>query len=275
MGETDINFSGNIQDMVYMGVSFGFPRIRYAYLMDYRENKIENDTVYYFNSFTYTNSLTTAGNGFNLKIGAIARVSDWMRVGAAWHSPTLFSLTDNWLSTMTAYDDQYGSFSYDSPEGIFDYSLKTPGRAVFSTAFIIDKRGLISLDYELVDYSNARLIATNDLYSFNKENNNIENTYHQTFNLRAGGELRLDNWFVRGGAAFYGNPYQSALNYGQDVINYSIGGGYRDASFYFDLSFVMSGSKSTFFMYDENLIEPFTVQSSSHRVTATLGFRFD
>ncbi|RMG78584.1 MAG: hypothetical protein D6707_09630, partial [Bacteroidetes bacterium] len=91
MGETDFNFSGNIQDVVYVGITFGFPRIRYSYLMDYQEVKNEQDTVYYFNSFTYATSLTTAGNGFNFKVGAIARVSDWMRVGAAWHSPTIFS----------------------------------------------------------------------------------------------------------------------------------------------------------------------------------------
>jgi hypothetical protein len=41
--------------------------------------------------------------------------------------------------------------------GVYDYEIETPMKAILSGAYVIGKSGLISVDYEIVDYSTAKL----------------------------------------------------------------------------------------------------------------------
>jgi hypothetical protein len=101
------------------------------------------------------------------------------------------SFTDG--STFNAGTDANGGADI----GNFDYRYISPFRAVGSLAFIIGKYGLISADYEYLDYREARFRAIG--YSFIEQNNIIRDKYRAVGNLRVGSEIRLNPFSIRFG----------------------------------------------------------------------------
>jgi hypothetical protein len=211
MNEMYLTFGGNYDDKLYIGGTFGFPFIRYTESSTYTETNI-TDTLYtathpslYLKDFTIDNYLSTSGAGFNFKFGLIYRPVDFVRVGFAVHTPSFLSLSDNYSTIITANfygskdtlppynpDGRTQSYIQESPSGLFDYQLITPFRAIGSIAFIIGKMGLVSADYEFVDYSDADLSSTD--YGFSAENIAIKNNYTTASNIRVGTEWRVNIW---------------------------------------------------------------------------------
>ena len=64
-----------------------------------------------------------------------------------------------------------------SPYYDYDYRMESPMRGIFSAAYIIGKAGLISVDYELVDYSKMKLRDAGDSYDFYDENQDIKEAF--------------------------------------------------------------------------------------------------
>ena len=84
-----------------------------------------------------------------------------IRIGGAFHSPTWFTLNDDYYTNLNySYDDgesQY--YSNRSPDGSFKYKLKAPARVVGSLGTIYKLgpiQGFINGDVEWVDYNNNR-----------------------------------------------------------------------------------------------------------------------
>ena len=57
----------------------------------------------------------------------------------------------------------------------FDYEISTPAKTISSIAVIFAKKGLLTLDYETIDYSSSSMESY--YYSFNQENSNINEFY--------------------------------------------------------------------------------------------------
>ena len=161
-----------------------------------------------------------------------------------------------------------------SPEGLFDYSLVTPMRAMGTIGFIIKKVGLLGIDYEFVDYSSAHLRASK--YSYSKENRAIREKYGEAGNLRIGTEWRINFVSVRAGVAYYGIPFKNtAGNYGSHT-NYTAGIGFREKLFFIDIAYILSQTKDRYYFYDPDVaqIDPSNNNSGSTNVMITLGLRF-
>ncbi len=78
-----------------------------------------------------------------------------------------------------------------SPDGIYDYRLKSPFRANAHASVILLKMATISAGYEFVDYSSARLDANDD--KFIDENDRIrqdERASDRTFSRCTSGTWR-------------------------------------------------------------------------------------
>jgi hypothetical protein len=270
INEIDIAFGGNFNDRLYFGATIGIPILRYYEYSHYSE--IKNDTaVHYFRSMTYDQELQTTGTGINFKVGLIYRPANWVRIGASIHTPTYYGyMRDSWNSTMTGELD-YGTNTSSSPLGSFDYQLSTPFRAIGSVAFIIGNFGLISGEYEYVDYSQSRFYASST--SFSDVNTDIRNKYRTPLNLRFGTEWRIQNFLLRGGFAYYGSPYQSGINTSEMYVG-SFGLGYRVKHFFCDMSYLWSQAKEDYYFYDPTMINPSKNRYTTSTVTATIGFRF-
>ena len=272
INEYDFAFGANYNDRLYFGATIGIPVIRYFETSRYEEIK-QDPSIPYFRSMTYDQKLETHGTGVNLKIGLIYRPANWVRIGAAIHTPTYFgNMRDYWSSSMTSvFDSVWGTNSQSSPDGYFQYEMTTPFRAIGSVAFIIGKYGLISGEYEYADYSQASFYSSDT--TFSDVNKDIRNKYKAPLNLRFGTEWCLGEFRVRGGFGYYGSPYQSGINTGVEYTG-SLGFGYRGKHVFVDLAYQWSQMKSDYYLYDPTLVKPSNNTLTNNTVTATLGFRF-
>jgi hypothetical protein len=273
MNEYVFSIASNYNDRLYLGMTFGIPMIRYFESSVYTESDISNSDLKYFDRIE---DLETHGSGFNFKVGMIYRVSDWLRVGTAFHSPSWFNnMRDYWHVDMISEfktPDSYGQTRYvaSSPSGYYEYSLQTPWRLQGNLAFIIGNIGLISADYEFADYSKARLDAYD--YNFNEENASIENSYVGTHHIRVGTEWRYNIFSFRAGAKYFTSPYQNNINDGSRM-GFSGGVGLKVEWFFMDLAYAYSGMEDDYYFYNTPAVasNPSANKTNDHYILMTIG----
>lgn len=277
MNEMVISFAGNYNEKLMIGATVGVPFVRYRLSGEYQE-KDAGSVVDYFDDLNYTEDLSTDGIGVNFKFGVIYRASQALRLGAAFHSPTWLSLTDDYSNTFAyTYTDASGTFSDQavSPGGNFDYKLATPWRASISGSYLIRKAGFLSAEVEWVDYSANKYNFTADIANTaNQEaerqvNNEIQRLFEPKMNLRFGGEAVLDQFRLRAGVNLLGKPYANDSDYN---MAYTFGGGVRGESFYLDLGCRLGRGEGSVVPYSGA-----PAVSTKNRVTdilLTIGFKF-
>jgi hypothetical protein len=275
-GEMYVALGGNYSDKLYIGALLGIPSVRYSYNRSYTETSEESDTLTEFSTFRISDYVKTSGAGLNFKLGMIYKVVNWFRLGVAFHTPTLYSLTDEYNSSIDAEKKDGTTFSDETPQGSYDYLVSTPFRFIASGSVIMGSRGVINVDYEIVDYSSARLNEDSNGGSgvgFATENDNIRTNFVTTQNLRVGSELRFDPFRVRLGYRMQGNPLANNFNADYSSNIYSGGIGIKEDGYYIDLSYSLKKYNSqTTIIADQNDLASTSLKD--HYVTFTLGFRF-
>ena len=276
MGETVFSGSGNYQDKIYFGASLGILSLRYDETTNYTEsdkaNRIPAVKGVKFNSFDKYESLLLRGTGYNLKLGVIVRAADWLRLGAAVHTPALFSKVNYDYNTSIA--SYLTPTNYGSTQAATVYSttfdLTTPLKLIGSAAFIIGKSGLISVDYEMVDYSKARFQPSVD---YTLENQRIKDKYQSTSNIRVGGEYRVGQISLRGGYGIFGSPYKSNVNDGKGTLA-SLGIGYRTADYYVDCAYTNYKMAEDYYLYGGDPANSASLKSTTNMFMVTFGLKF-
>lgn len=260
----------NYGDRLYLGATIGVPYIKYSSRSVYTETD-EEDNSDYFDSFTRTDELETSGTGINLKLGLIFRATDWLRLGGALHTPTFYNgMADSWNATIKSNFDNGSSITSRSPEGFYEYELTTPMRAIGSVGFVLGKAGIISADYEHVDYSDSRLRAPD--YDFNDENEAISSSYLKADNLRLGTEWRFGTLHLRGGYTISSNPYK----YNTDATRsaYSFGLGVREKNFFIDLAWVHASMDDEYYLYSSEYVPATMTKQINNSFLMTVGIKY-
>lgn len=274
-GEYSFAMSANIMNKVYVGATLGLQSVRFEESKTLVEQDLL-DSIPDFNSFTFKESFRTNGSGINFKIGLLYAPVNWMRIGGAIHTPTFYDLRDEFSSSITSnFIDPIKSQNINSDIGISDYEITSPFRANASVGFIIAKQALFNIDYEYLDYSNARLRS--NMYDYFDENDNIRTEYQPAHNIKAGFEYKFGPLAFRAGGAYYGSPYVSDhVNKNAYTLVYSGGLGIRTDNVYFDIAYSYITSENVYFIYEGNDVNSpatdITMQRS--RVVTTLGFKF-
>jgi len=278
ISEWEFSIGANYNNIVYLGGSIGISSLRYLEESIFTEDDKDN-VIPVLNNYSLQQDVTTSGTGVNMKLGVIIRPAEWVRIGAAFHTPTLYaSMRDDYKNTITSSLENIPTSPAESPDGSYQYTLVTPLKAVGSVAFIIAKTGLISADYEFVDYSGARFDA--DDASFSAVNDAIGKKYTAAGNLRIGGEYRLDAISFRVGYGLYGSPFSSERKMtGADYARtyYAGGIGIRDKNYFVDLGYNYSESNEYYQAY--TLLNNVAVAGSKNKVTnhnfvVTFGVKF-
>ena len=271
MSEVVLSFGGNYNDRLYIGATLGLSSIKYTENSVYSETDVA-DTIANFKNYTLNDHLETTGSGINLKVGLIYRATNWLRLGAAIHTPTYYyNMTDNYYRNFKSNVDALGTYTADSPKGSFEYSLTTPFRAIGSIAFLFGQHGLLSADYEYVNYSDASLHSVND--EFIDVNDNINNSYRGAGNLRVGTEWSIDIFKIRGGFALYDSPYKTTVNDGRKM--YFTGGfGFREQNYFVDLAYIYGKYTENYYLYDSGLVPAAKNNIITHSIIITGGIRF-
>ncbi|HCE57578.1 MAG TPA: hypothetical protein DER09_07130 [Prolixibacteraceae bacterium] len=287
--EYSIVASFNFNHKLYLGISWGINDLYYSESSRLYEND-DNNNIPYFNNMEFNSNLNTWGTGHNFKFGAIYKPINEVRLGVSIHTPTWYRLQDDFstsMNTSITYADGSETYDESSPYNEYDYRLQTPLRATFSGAFVIGKVGLLSADYELVNYSNAKLRDGGDGYDFYSENTDIGEAYKTSGNLRLGGELVASkNFRLRGGFEYHGSAFEStAFNASQknadaNLLVYSGGIGYYAGKFFADLTYRYSTITEYDALYPTPHLEAYPIpemaslKSVKNDVLFTLGFRF-
>ncbi|HXS38105.1 MAG TPA: hypothetical protein VN721_15485 [Flavipsychrobacter sp.] len=278
INELDISFGGNYMEKLMLGATIGIPILNYSTTTTYSETALSADPN--FNTFTYSENGTTNGTGINLKLGLIYKISDYFRIGAAVHTPTYYSMHDDYSTSISSVTALGGNQNVPPNENVFDYSLTTPWRGILSATGFFGKYGFISADYEYVNYSTAHFNYGGGYGDqTNQVNQQIKSTLGSASNIRVGAEGRITNIFMlRLGFDYYGNPYQNSNGVNCNAIAISGGFGFRFPHWFVDAALVhtqYNGIEQPYFdPYSDVIVPTAILKNSLNNAALTVGFKF-
>lgn len=287
MNEFDFSVGANYNDVLYLGFTLGVPYINYSErskIEEINENQLPShpDGPYGFNSYSYELTRDINATGINLKAGVIVKPTKFLRLGFAAHTPTWYpNVQFSQYSTMITDADQGNGFnvaSYDSPINEFKFDMRTPYRLMGSAAFLFGNVGLISADYEYVDYTSSKYSASD--YNYMDENQALKDVYQAGHNIRLGTEWRVENFSFRGGWGYASSPFKSKDYKNAEAFSYSAGVGYRDQNFYLDFGWSLTTTNDDFMLYSYTSDRISVISDVSknklynNRFLMTVGFRF-
>ncbi|MBL7753858.1 MAG: hypothetical protein JNM44_05215 [Chitinophagaceae bacterium] len=244
-----ISVGGNYMEKLMVGATLGLQSLQYNRTLKYSEDDLSGKTDNEFRYFDFREDLETEGTGVNLKLGAILKPIQQLRIGVALHTPTHIEMNDASSIYMESHTDSL--LLYNNPGAsaitqyqqdsllIFNYSLTTPYRALGSFAVLFNQNGFLTADIEYVGYTSMKY----NYKGFDQEedavNQVIRNTYKNALNVRVGAELKLEELGIRAGFAYYGSPYKnSQLNASR--MQFSGGLGYRTKFWFLDIAYIFS-----------------------------------
>jgi long-subunit fatty acid transport protein len=283
MGEHSFSIGGNYSNNLFFGMSLGIHSIRYTGHMEHLESDVDN-VIYDFKSFNYIDNLNATGTGVSLKIGTIYLPVEYLKIGLSVHSPVIYRIEERYSDNISsAFDTEVDGVSrYESTDkASYRYTFTSPFRLNAGVALQIKKLALISADYEFVDYRISRFSNASDNLNYYEENRSIKEILKPASNLRLGTEFRLNSLYLRGGYSYYGKGYnvdddpQVQQDKGLDYNAISVGVGFRQPGFFFDLAFTGSFNKSNYYMYyDPPYLSPANLETTKNSFMATVGFKF-
>ncbi len=279
-----LSFGANFNHKLYLGATLGIHDVYFKENTNLYEWYPNNDNPY-FEHLNYGTNLKTTGNGFNFKIGAIFKPIESLRLGIAFHTPTFYKLSDNYYNTMESYNANDNGimgdhFAKPDQNTVYDYQINTPLKTIFSGSYIIEKTAIISVDYEIVDFSSAKLVSVYNGDNFTNENRDIKNAYRSVGNLHLGGELRVNrNFSLRAGYENYPSVYkstymnQSNMNSNSSYSTVSGGFGYKQGNFFFDAAIKHATNKEYSKLYPD-APDMAKYASNQNNVIMTFGYKF-
>lgn len=254
------SWAGNISNQWYVGVNISVPTFSYTK----RISLLETDRIH---SAELNSMYHISGVGFNAALGLIYRPTQYLRIGASFQTPT-------WMGvTVQTEGDMYSTIASQSYEiltpasGSINEDMISPLRSSVSVAGQLGSIGLLAVQY---DYAHAADI--NDVHT-----------------LRVGAEVQV----YRGLYINAGYVYESSflteepvvgLDYNSirtdtdyrynDFSQYaSLGLGYRSDIVVAQVAYQYRWQ--TLHQYaSEMQYTPFDVNTSTHRIVATLAWRF-
>lgn len=312
--EFNLTFGGNVSNVLYWGIGFGVTHIDYRATSYYGESLSEaniyevvdgeetGETTRGTANYGVATDLHTFGDGYNFKMGIIVKPINELRIGAAFHTPTYYSLTDEYITTAsgsfspTSSDADSYTASSTTNEGYLGeswYKIRTPWKYILSAAAVVGGKGIVSFDYERQEYSGIRYL-TNDGREDIQTTEDIKTYYKGSNIFRVGAEYRLTKQFsLRVGYSHQDSPVKSAAYNNQETIYTSsvtpaytfdksteyitCGIGYRYDCYYVDFAYVHKSKKGeyhAFSPYDGEESPTTTLKSSNNRFALTLGVRF-
>ncbi len=277
LSELNFTMGFNVGNTLYIGAGVGVPYMSYHRYTTFGESNSGGDSS---SSSVYNYSMS--GWGINGKFGIIVKPVQWLRLGAAIQSPTLYHLTESSYGITTS---TLGDSSYAAESGLnTQFTYHNPMKGTFGASFYLKQWGFLSVDYELSDYGMSRYYFDNgDRSSSDAINSQVSATYRLTSTVKAGAEFAYKTLRLRAGFAWSQSPFTNSDNpsgYNGNKLNYTGGIGYRGRRFFADLAYVRTQYNNYFSPYSYtdaqgNLQSPGVYNSfSSNAIIATIGFKF-
>ncbi len=296
-GEYTVGAGWNFRNKFYFGFSLGIVDIYQKREMTYSEDYIDNAGTYDAPAYMdFTQWVKSVGSGYNLKLGVVYRPVPELRMGVAFHTPTMVSMRQYTDYEMWAgYDPEKGWGSNVSDE--FHDKFYTPSRLLAGVSYTFFDMGVIAIDYERAfyngmgvygDYSEADKRAVRDDVRYNFTGSDA---------LRVGAELMAtDELALRFGYGFtrdglkqrtIDNPQELDLPVRRQSSVFSAGFGVKiGPNTSFDATYSLINAKMTdydMFYYNDGETELFAGEDvfdrteqklRRHNVMLSLNYRF-
>ena len=257
-----LSWAGNISNQWYIGIGLNIPTINYTKHTSLREENKQNSSSAELKSMFHVSGVGVSGS-----FGLIYRPIQALRIGASLQTPTILSLSRQ--STGDMYSTIAGQkYEVLTPEsGVMDIDIASPLRTSVSVAGQMGKIGLIAVQYdyahssEMDDIHTLRIGAeaqvTRGLFL------NAGYVYESSFMkedpkwLLGYNEIRTDMDY----------RYTAATQYA------SAGIGYRSDVVVAQLAYQYGWQTIHQYASEEQAL-PFYVDTHTHRIVATLAWRF-
>ncbi|MBO7099566.1 MAG: hypothetical protein J6W21_06855 [Bacteroidaceae bacterium] len=279
----EFNFSTNIKDRAFLGLTFGVDNLAYDSWTKYFEASeyVDEKGDAHFGDYSIWNDFRIHGYGFNFKLGGIVRPfeDNSFRIGVAIESPTWYKLKS---SVLMDYTDEYTGERSRQVESYLDYNPRTPWKFRASMGSTIGSKFAWDVDYEFANYKdmNQRYPKYYDTFGGAVDVDMSEHTRESlraVHTIRAGMEFRpISPLAFRLGYNFTSSVYDENAHYDQILLNSAamdyvtrtnymitkpthilgIGMGYKWKSFYVDLAYKVRHQKADFYAFDDSFTSP-------------------
>ncbi len=268
------NIGAQFKDNWYFGLNVNSHDVDYRERRVLIERPVDTDSGLQYAEFS--NEIYTYGSGISFQVGAIYKAKN-LRVGASYQSPTWYSLNDELIQGLSTdfrdpnnTDDILRRDIFPNVVNAYrEHQITSPAILTGSLAYVFGKKGLISFDYSVKDFANAKLRPTND---FLATNNQISNSLKAAATYRVGGEYRIKKFSLRGGYRFQESPYENGSTIG-DLDGYSLGLGYNFGSMSLDLAYDRSEQTNNPQLFQAGLVDTVTINNINTNVTLSLSFK--
>ena len=273
IGNYDFAVSGNLNDRVYLGLTFGMKDVNYKGYSEYRENFNNAGGV------LVRDERKVTGSGFDITAGVIVRpvAESPFRIGAYVKSPTWYDLTTSNTTGLVYAQGTKNKESYISNS--YDFKMWTPWKFGFSLGHTIGNNIALGATYEYENYANINSRVNNGGYydyyydqyyesSIPDKNMNAhtKEVLKGVSTLKLGIEykpvsnvaLRMGYNYVGAmyasdrqkdpGLASLGTAYSSTTDYTNwgEINRFTLGVGYQVKKFNIDLAYQYSAQKGSF-----------------------------
>lgn len=253
MGEIGLTYGGHSNSKIYYGIGVGIPigRLDESYYSDRFVPETNGDLIISENSGV--NFI-----GINLKAGLIYRPIPALRLSLAAHTPSTIAATGE-MRFSYLVNNISGLENEVTPPGTdfnYRYNFTLPARINGGAAYVFNKLGLITFDYE---YSQALMANFRSrIRSYDDINQDIVDNLAGIHQLRSGIEVRLNNFFLRGGYSFSTSGFNDAFQ-NSNIQGIHTGAGFRSKYFWMDFAVVNFTQNSNRFL--PNLGQPFAIST--------------
>lgn len=276
-GKLTFNIATSYKDKFYFGLNLNShftDYIRSTRFTERNDAPVTND--FRVSQIQFDNDLNTYGTGFSFQIGAIAKVTKELRFGLAHESSTWYRLTDELSQSVVAISR---NSTETLPADVVNpnvinvyqpYKLQTPSKTTVSLAYVFGKKGLISVDYAMRNFSSTAFKPKNDAF-FMGLNNAMSNTLDNTGEVRVGGEYKIKALSLRAGYRYEQSPYKNTAIMG-DLTGYSAGLGYNFGSTKLDLSYANATRNTQQGFFNQGFTDGAKIANINNNVSLTLLF---
>lgn len=198
-----VNFGSSYEDKLYLGAGFNFHETNFSSFEQYGELNQTQNRMFVYNKNEFPAS--EIGQGFSLSLGAIYKVNHNVRLGAAYHSPVWYNISQDFIAANGFNEDTKtvdSRYMYS-----FDYDMTRGGRLVGSLGFVIGKNFSLGADYTY-HMNNDTKFKPSSSSSISASNNFVNDFVKNSSEIRVGGEYRVDRLKIRAGYNYVASPYK-------------------------------------------------------------------
>lgn len=273
-GEYTFSFSMDVNEKLYIGASYNRTNIDMMTSISLSESEFSESS--YVDKFTYRSFVNTSGNGSSVSLGAILKANKYIRLGLSYHSSTKYNLMDLYSYSLSVKykkppSDESASLTYSEKleDEYFTYTIYTPRKLNTGISAIFGTLGLISLDYEYLNYSSMSFEPESD---FEEENKNIKQQLKNTSNnIRLGTEWNVSYVSLRGGYTYRQSPYRDE-KIKSSIQSLSLGIGFNFNDWNFDVSYQQFMNTQDYYIYEVDLVDAANIDRTEQNIVATLRF---